>query len=106
MIKTPMLTPNEAYETELDSYRPSIQPGLDIVNVKKAYPSLAEYDDEHDRVVISFTEDQLVLLHGMTKHVIDLQTTCGSQPVNEMMEMESILAQASDLFYEEDEGDE
>jgi hypothetical protein len=106
MIKTPILTPNEAYESELDSYRPSIQPGLEVVDVKKAYPALAEYDESHDRVVISFTEDQLVLLHGMIKHVIDLQTTCGSQPVNEMLEMESVLAQAADLFYEEEADDE
>ena len=102
-MKTPILTQNNEVEAMLDSNRPSIQKGLEMVDMKKAYAALIEYDEEHDRVIVSFSEDQLVLLHGMTKHIIDLQTICGSQPVHEMLEMESTLAQGVDLFYEDED---
>ena len=106
MMKTPILTHNSEMESMLDSPRPSIQEGLHMIGVKEAFSALVEYDEENDRVVVSFSEDQLVLLHGVIKQVIDLQTMCGATPINEMLELESTISQGVDLFEYVEEEDE
>lgn len=93
--------------------RPFIQPNpLTMVNMEaenkkereesgkdnKEYPIW--YDNITDKICFAFSEDEIVLLHSLLKYTMELQEMVGTEPSEEVVELEAIFEEAEVLLDE------
>ena len=58
-------------------------------------------DGEADFLLMGFSEDELVLMHGLTKHLIDMSELMGTTPSVEMASVCSRFTEGLLQFYDE-----
>ena len=113
-LKIPLLMKEEDEQQDNGFWRagrPFIQPSpLTMVNMEaenkkereesskdnKEYPIW--YDNITEKVCFAFGEDEIVLLHSLLKYTMDLQEMVGTEPSEEILELEATFEEAEVLL--------